>query len=128
MTIATRYGLYVIEDCSQAIGARYRANVLVRSNIGCSSFFPSKNLGAYGDGGMVVTNDAQLAEKIDVLRRQGGQKKYYHEILGFNSRLDTLQAAILNVKLHHLNSWNDGRRRVAHRYNELLAGCCNSSL
>ena len=122
MSIATRAGVAVIEDCAQAIGSRYRGRPLASfSDVGCLSFFPSKNLGAYGDGGMVVTSNAAIAEKIDVLRRQGGKEKYYHEVLGFNSRLDTLQAAILNVKLKYLDEWNEGRRRVAHRYNELLA-------
>jgi len=122
MNVAERYGLKVIEDCAQAIGARYKGKRLGSiGHIGCLSFFPSKNLGAYGDAGMVVTNDKGLAEKIDVLRRQGGQKKYYHEVLGFNSRLDTLQAAILNVKLNYLEQWNEGRRTVAHRYNDLLS-------
>jgi len=89
---------------------------------GCLSFYPTKNLGAYGDGGMVVTNDAGLAEKVDILRRQGGKKKYQAEVLGFNSRLDSLQAAILGVKLNYLDAWNESRRRVAQRYNRLLAG------
>ncbi|MBA3714947.1 MAG: DegT/DnrJ/EryC1/StrS family aminotransferase [Pyrinomonadaceae bacterium] len=122
MDVAERYGLKIIEDCAQAIGARYKGKRLGSiGHIGCLSFFPSKNLGAYGDAGMVVTNDEGLAEKIDVLRRQGGHKKYYHEVLGFNSRLDTLQAAILNVKLNYLEQWNEGRRTVAHRYNDLLS-------
>jgi len=89
---------------------------------GCLSFYPTKNLGAYGDGGMVVTNDAALAEKADILRRQGSKKKYHAEVLGFNSRLDSLQAAILGVKLKYLDAWNESRRRVAQRYNELLSG------
>lgn len=123
MAIAERASVHVIEDCAQAIGAHYQGRPLGSfGHVSCLSFFPSKNLGAYGDGGMVVTSDPALAEKIDVLRRQGGKRKYYHEILGFNSRLDTLQAAILNVKLKYLDEWNEGRRRVAHRYNELLAG------
>lgn len=123
MDTAARHGLAVIEDGAQAIGARYKGRRLGSiGHIGCLSFFPSKNLGAYGDAGMVVTDDGALAGKIDVLRRQGGQKKYYHEVLGFNSRLDTLQAAILNVKLNYLDKWNEGRRIVAHRYNELLSG------
>ncbi len=123
MDVAERHGLLVIEDCAQAIGARYKGKRLGSlGHVGCLSFFPSKNLGAYGDAGMVVTNDAALAEKIDVLRRQGGQRKYYHEVLGFNSRLDTLQAAILNVKLNYLDQWNEGRRTMAHRYNDLLSG------
>jgi dTDP-4-amino-4,6-dideoxygalactose transaminase len=122
LAIAEAHGLFVIEDSAQAIGASYRGQkVGSLGDVGCLSFFPSKNLGAYGDGGMVVTSDAALAEKLDVLRRQGGKKKYYHEVLGFNSRLDTLQAAILNVKLGHLNDWNESRRRVAHNYNALLA-------
>lgn len=120
--IAKEYDLRIIEDCAQAIGARYNGKKLGGlGDAGCLSFFPSKNLGAYGDGGMVVTNNAEVAEKVDVLRRQGGKKKYNHEILGFNSRLDTLQAAILEVKLKSLDQWQEGRREVAQRYNELLA-------
>jgi dTDP-4-amino-4,6-dideoxygalactose transaminase len=95
MELAEAHGLYVIEDAAQAIGACYKGRrVGSIGHAGCLSFYPTKNLGAYGDGGMVVTNDAALAEKIDVLRRQGSKKKYHAEVLGFNSRLDALQAAI----------------------------------
>src|SRR5258708_24475933 len=98
IAVGRRHGLFVIEDGAQAIGATYQGQrVGSFGDAGCLSFFPSKNLGAYGDGGMVVTNNAVLADKIDVLRRQGGKKKYCHEVLGFNSRLDTLQAAVFNV-------------------------------
>jgi dTDP-4-amino-4,6-dideoxygalactose transaminase len=122
MAVAKRHGLFVIEDAAQAIGATYQGQrVGSFGDAGCLSFFPSKNLGAYGDGGMVVTNNAALADKVEVLRRQGGKKKYYHEVLGFNSRLDTLQAAILNVKLTYLESWNQRRREAAHRYNQFLS-------
>jgi dTDP-4-amino-4,6-dideoxygalactose transaminase len=122
IAVARRHGLFVVEDGAQAIGASYQGRrVGSFGDAGCLSFFPSKNLGAYGDGGMVVTNDAVLAGKVDVLRRQGGKKKYYHEVLGFNSRLDTLQAAVLNVKMTYLDGWNHGRREAAHRYNQLLS-------
>ena len=122
MELAEAHGLYVIEDAAQAIGARYKAQRVGRiGHAACLSFYPTKNLGAYGDGGMVVTNDGALAEKVDVLRRQGSKKKYHAEVLGFNSRLDSLQAAILGVKLKYLDGWNEARRRVAQRYNELLA-------
>lgn len=121
--LAEAHGLYVIEDAAQAIGARYKGQgVGCIGHAGCLSFYPTKNLGAYGDGGMVVTNDAALAEKIDVLRRQGSKKKYHAQVLGFNSRLDSLQAAILGVKLKYLDGWNKTRRQVAQRYNDLLAG------
>src|SRR5262249_29233293 len=80
----------------------------------------TKNLGAYGDGGMVMTNDPALAERVDILRRQGSRKKYHADVLGFNSRLDSIQAAVLGVKLKYLDSWNEARRKVARRYNELL--------
>ena len=123
LSLAERHGLFVVEDCAQAIGARYKGRPVGSiGDAGCLSFFPTKGLGAYGDGGMVVTNDAILAQKVDVLRRQGGKKKYHAEVLGFNSRLDSLQAAILGVKLNYLDGWNKERRRVAQRYNELLAG------
>jgi dTDP-4-amino-4,6-dideoxygalactose transaminase len=122
MDLAEAHDLYVIEDAAQAIGARYkgrRAGSI--GHAGCLSFYPTKNLGAYGDGGMVVTNTVVLAEKVDILRRQGGKRKYHAEVLGFNSRLDSLQAAILGVKLKYLDDWNEARRRLAQRYNELLA-------
>ena len=132
MELAEAHGLYVIEDAAQAIGARYLSQTTGEAgnwrrvgsigHAGCLSFYPTKNLGAYGDGGMVVTNDAALAEKVDILRRQGSKKKYRAEVLGFNSRLDSLQAAILGVKLKYLDGWNEARRQVAQRYNELLAG------
>jgi len=123
LALAGRYGLEVIEDNAQAFGAECKGRKTGSlGDAGCLSFYPSKNLGAYGDGGMVVANDAALAEKVDVLRRQGSKKKYHAEVLGFNSRLDSLQAAILSVKLEYLDGWNEARRRVAHRYNELLSG------
>lgn len=119
--LAERHGLAVVEDSAQAIGACYKGKrVGSFGHAGCFSFYPTKNLGAYGDGGMVVTHDAVLAEKIDILRRHGGKTKYQADILGFNSRLDAMQAAILGIKLNHLESWNKQRRRVAQHYNELL--------
>ncbi|MFA5050682.1 MAG: DegT/DnrJ/EryC1/StrS family aminotransferase [Patescibacteria group bacterium] len=122
MEIAKKHKLYVIEDCAQAIGAKYKGkNVGSFGEFGCLSFFPSKNLGAYGDGGMVLTNNEKLAEKIKMLRQHGSRKKYYHETLGVNSRLDALQAAILRVKLKYLNKWEKGRQQKAKKYNQSLA-------
>ena len=121
--IAKKYNLYVIEDCAQAIGATYNGKKAGSfGDIGCFSFFPSKNLGAYGDGGMITTNSDFLAERILGLRNHGGKVRYYHEELGLNSRLDEMQAAILRVKLPHLDKWNEQRREAAYRYNELLKG------
>jgi dTDP-4-amino-4,6-dideoxygalactose transaminase len=121
ISIARIYNLYVIEDAAQAIGARYKGKPVGQFGIaGCLSFFPTKNLGAYGDGGMVVTNDAYLAERIDILRKHGSKKKYHAELLGFNSRLDEIQAAILSVKLRYLDKWTEARRQIAYRYNEGL--------
>jgi len=121
MEVAQRNNLRVIEDCAQAIGAEYKGRrVGSFGDVGCLSFYPTKNLGAYGDGGMVVTNDPEIAERVDVLRRQGSRVKYHAEVLGFNSRLDELQAAILRVKLRHLNEWIEARQERAHRYSELL--------
>jgi len=122
LEVARRCGLSVIEDCAQAIGARYRGKrVGSLGDVGCFSFFPSKNLGCLGDGGMVVTNDPSLYEKVDVLRRHGGKTKYHHDVLGMNSRLDEVQAAILRVKLKHLDDWNASRRQRAFRYNRGFA-------
>lgn len=121
VALAKKYSLRIIEDCAQAIGACYQGKrVGTFGDIGCLSFFPSKNLGAFGDGGMVVTNDPVLAERIEILRRHGGKKKYHHSEVGVNSRLDELQAAILRVKLPYLESWNACRRENASRYDKLF--------
>jgi len=117
MTIAKAHRLKVIEDCAQAIGAKFRGRPVGSfGDAGCLSFYPTKNLGGYGDGGMVVTNHAKTAEQIRLLRTHGSRQPYHHLILGTNSRLDELQAAILRVKLRHLDQWNDARRRLAHGY------------
>lgn len=121
LDIAREHHLAVIEDAAQAIGARWKQKgVGSLGTFGCFSFFPSKNLGGAGDGGMITTNDPQLAHRLRVLRVHGTQKKYHYELLGINSRLDALQAAILRVKLRHLNKWTGQRRRNAERYNELF--------
>lgn len=123
MEIAHKHGLPVIEDTAQAMGAEYRGRKVGGiGTVGCISFFPSKNLGAFGDAGMVVTNDDQLAEKVRIIILHGSRKRYYHEILGVNSRLDTLQAAILNVKLRYLEQWHESRRKAARFYYELFKG------
>ena len=122
MQVADRHGLVVIEDAAQAIGAEYkgrRAGSI--GHYGCFSFFPSKNLGAAGDGGMIVTNDAQRAEKLRCLRGHGSKPKYYHKLIGGNFRLDALQAAIVSAKLPHLDGWTAARQRNAKRYDELFA-------
>ncbi len=122
MEIANQHGIPVVEDCAQAIGASYRGKKVGTFGIaGCFSFFPSKNLGCYGDGGMVATNDQALAARVETLRRHGGKVKYHHDELGLNSRLDEIQAAILRVKLGHLDQWNAQRRAIASKYNEFLA-------
>ncbi len=121
MDIAQRRGLLVVEDCAQSLGATWRGRKTgTFGAAGCLSFFPSKNLGCFGDGGMVVTNDPQVYERVEMLRRHGGKVKYHHEELGLNSRLDELQAAILRVKLPHLDQWNRQRREHALVYNRLL--------
>ena len=122
MPIAERRGLVVIEDAAQAIGAEYhgrRAGSI--GHYGSFSFFPSKNLGAAGDGGMVVTNDVKRAEKLRRIRVHGSQPKYYHSIVGGNFRLDAMQAAIVTVKLRHLDSWTAARQRNAQLYDTLFA-------
>jgi len=141
MAIAKEYNIAVVEDAAQAIGAKYRSAVhssqlnephephkpglFARKagsigDLGCFSFFPTKNLGAYGDGGMIVTNDDELAEKVSILRVHGSKPKYYHRMVGTNSRLDAIQAAILRVKLPHLDGWTTARQRVAAGYDEML--------
>jgi dTDP-4-amino-4,6-dideoxygalactose transaminase len=120
--IARAHGLRIIEDAAQAHGAaigEHRAGAL--GDIAAFSFYPGKNLGAYGDGGCVVTNDTDIAQKLRMLRNWGSQKKYQHDVMGKNSRLDTLQAAILRIKLRHLEDWNSARRRHATRYDQALA-------
>ena len=122
LELARAHGLKVIEDNAQAFGATYRGKKTgAIGDIGCLSFFPTKNLGAYGDGGMVVTNDARLAERMRMLRTHGWKKKYYSEEVGYNSRLDALQAAILQAKFPHVEEWNQKRRAIAHCYSEQLA-------
>jgi len=122
MDIARRHGLYVLEDACQAHGARYKGRrVGSLGDAAAFSFYPAKNLGCFGDGGALTTNDAALAERVAQLRHYGQRKKYEHIFLAYNRRLDTLQAAVLNVKLPHLEQWNAARRRLAARYTELLA-------
>ncbi len=123
MAVARKNNLKVIEDSAQGLGATYKGKkVCTFGDISCISYFPSKNLGAFGDAGMVVTDDPSLAEKMRMIIVHGSKVRYYHEILGVNSRLDTLQAAILTVKLKYLDQWNAARRKAAARYNELLNG------
>lgn len=123
MAVARRHAIPVIEDSAQAMGAVYKGKrVCSIGAVGCISFFPSKNLGCFGDGGMLVTNDASLADAIRMIAAHGSKTRYYHDVLGVNSRLDTLQAVILAVKLPHLEAYNAARRAAAARYNELLKG------
>src|SRR5450631_559660 len=123
MAIARQYGLKVIEDAAQAIGTQYgdgrHAGTI--GDIGCFSFFPSKNLGAFGDAGLCTTNDAELAETLRVLRVHGGKPKYFHALIGGNFRIDELQAAVLRVKLRYLDGWTEGRRRNASIYDAAIA-------
>lgn len=127
LALAEKHGIPVIEDAAQAIGARQLFNgrwsqAGSLSYTGTLSFFPTKNLGGWGDGGMMLTQDAALAERLRRLRTHGGAKQYHHDEVGYNSRLDTLQAAVLLAKLPHLFNWTAGRQRVARRYNEAFAG------
>ncbi|MBI2084160.1 MAG: DegT/DnrJ/EryC1/StrS family aminotransferase [Candidatus Aenigmarchaeota archaeon] len=125
--LADKYSLAVIEDCAQAHGAEYKEKRVPVSDIGCFSFFPAKNLGAFGDAGCVVTNDEAIAEKVSMLLDHGRAKgkKYEHDIIGFNYRMANIQAAILNVKLKFLEKFNEQRRKNAKLYNELLSGVKN---
>lgn len=129
MEIASKHGLYVVEDDAQALGAEYKfSDGTVKKlgtigDIGCTSFFPTKNLGCYGDGGALFTSSEELARRIRMVTDHGQSVKYYHDIIGCNSRLDSLQAAILNVKLKMLDGYSDARRAAAQRYRDFLGGC-----
>lgn len=131
LAIAQKYNLFVVEDAAQAIGARYTSgsglvcNAGNMGNIGCTSFFPSKNLGCFGDGGALFTNDDALAERIATLANHGMKVRYYHDMIGINSRLDSLQAAILRVKLKYLDSYIQARQRAAGFYDQAFAGCAD---
>lgn len=123
MKLAQKYRLLVVEDVAQAFGADYQgAKLGTIGDAGCFSFFPTKNLGAYGDGGLLATNDEEVAQTVRKLRMHGGINKYSNEMLGYNSRLDEIQAAILRVKLPYLDTWNDNRRRIADVYRQQLEG------
>jgi dTDP-4-amino-4,6-dideoxygalactose transaminase len=120
--VARKFGIPVMEDAAQAIGAEYRGRRAGNmGDAGCFSFFPSKNLGGAGDGGLITTNDDALAAKLRLLRMHGMDPKYYHKVVGINSRLDALQAAVLGVKLKYVDRWNEARRRTAARYDRLFA-------
>jgi dTDP-4-amino-4,6-dideoxygalactose transaminase len=121
MAIAAKYHLYVIEDCAQATGAEWnRQKVGNIGHIGCFSFFPTKNLGACGDGGMITTNNPKLASSMRMLKEHGSNIRYRHDLTGINSRLDAIQAVILQIKLRYLEQWNTQRTEVAKRYDQLL--------
>ena len=123
MAIAKKHNLRVLEDVAQAFGSDYKGRKAgAIGDAGAFSFFPSKNLGGFGDGGMLITNDDEIADIVKMLRVHGARKKYFNEEIGYNSRLDELQAAILRVKLPHIDEWNAGRREAANRYNQLLSG------
>lgn len=128
MNIAKKHNLYVIEDTAQALGATYQllngetAALGTIGHVGCTSFFPSKNLGCFGDGGAIFTNDDNLAANIRMIANHGQKVRYYHDVIGVNSRLDTIQAAILNVKLKHLKEYAEARRALADYYDNELAG------
>ena len=125
--VAERHDLLVIEDAAQAHGARYKGvRVGARGRAGCFSFYPGKNLGAYGEGGAVVTNDAEVARRLRMLRDHGSEQKYRHELVGYNFRLEGIQGAVLSVKLNYLDDWNALRRAHAARYRELLAPLAGS--
>lgn len=120
--ICTKHGLLMIEDCAQSFGADVNGRMTGSFGaFGAFSFFPSKNLGCYGDGGLVTTSCPELAERVKVLRNHGSKVRYHHSVIGFNSRLDEIQAVILRVKLKHIREYNEGRRRVAHLYSSLMA-------
>ena len=122
MDLARKHRLLVIEDCAQSFGADYRGTRTgAFGDLGCFSFFPSKNLGCYGDGGMIIAKDQKMADRVRSLRNHGSKVRYYHDEVGYNSRLDEVQAAILNVKFKRIDAYNDGRIRAAAWYNKHLA-------
>lgn len=122
MDIAKKHDLFVIEDCCQAIGAKFKDKMVGSfGDVGCFSFFPTKNLGAMGDGGLLTTNSKLINDRVIALRNHGGAVRYYHDEIGVNSRLDEVQAAILRIKFKHIDEWNKKRRENAYRYNELFA-------
>ncbi len=124
--LARKHHLYIIDDCAQATGAEYKGTRIgTLADISCFSFYPTKNLGAFGDGGAVTTNSEQLDAKIRSLRDYGRRDKYVFDSIGYNSRLDEIQAAILSVKLKHVDGWNEKRRAIAKRYNRLLSSVAN---
>lgn len=126
MAIAKAHHLYVVEDCAQAHGATYKGNkVGTIGDIGCFSFYPMKPIGAFGDGGGVVTNDKELMDKVKMIRNYGSRVKYYHEMVGFNSRLDEMQAAIVSINTKHAEAGNDERRAIAQKY---MDGICNPKI
>jgi dTDP-4-amino-4,6-dideoxygalactose transaminase len=128
LAIARAHDLVIIEDAAQAIGSRYAGRYTgTFGDYGCFSFFPSKNLGGAGDGGMITTNDPAIAERLQMLRVHGSKKKYFHETIGTNSRLHALQAAVLRVKLRHLDAWQKGRQNRAERYRRLFESAGLSS-
>jgi dTDP-4-amino-4,6-dideoxygalactose transaminase len=122
--ICDRYSLLLVEDCAQSFGATLPGGKQTGAigSFGCFSFFPSKNLGCYGDGGMVTLESDELADSVRVLRNHGSRQRYHHHVIGFNSRLDEIQAVILRAKLKHIDEYNINRRRVAHAYNDHLSG------
>ena len=122
LKLSKKYNIKIVEDCAQALSAKYKGKrVGSIGDAGCFSFFPSKNLGAYGDGGMIVTNDPQIAEVTRVLHQHGAKTAYYHVLPGFNSRLDAIQAAILRVKFKYLDNWSSLRRQAVSLYTQLLS-------
>lgn len=123
LSLAQKHNLRIIEDCAQSFGAEYKGKMTgAMGDAGCFSFFPSKNLGCYGDGGMVITDSDDVAQRIKTLRNHGSKVRYYHHEIGYNSRLDDIQAAVLRVKLKRIREYNENRRKNAHLYNKYLEG------
>lgn len=123
LKLARKHKLKVLEDTAQSFGAEYKGKKAgTLGDCGCVSFYPGKNIGAFGDAGLILTNSKVIAERLKILRNQGNKNKYYHLVLGRNNRLDTIQAAVLDIKLKYLDAWNNSRRKIARYYNRNLAG------